>query len=89
MNIAMTIIVALLEGVSIGCLVHLWRQPDSLRRKLLWSVPVLVPLLGPLPYEGVHQRALPDPTSRPESGTDYAWWHSTDHHSDSGHEDGG
>ncbi len=47
------IVIALAEVASVACLVPLWRASASVGRKLLWSVIVLVPVLGPLFYGGL------------------------------------
>ena len=52
---------ALLELVSLGCLVLLWRQRASVVRRGLWTPVVLVPVLGPLFYAGLFD--VPSPQS--------------------------
>jgi hypothetical protein len=41
---------ALVELISAACLVHLWTRPALLRRKVLWSLIVPIPVAGPLAY---------------------------------------
>gem|GEM_PF-3731747 len=49
-----------LELVSVACLVHLWRRaPGGVLHKVVWSVLVLVPVLGPLFYGGLY--SVPEP----------------------------
>jgi hypothetical protein len=40
--------------VSLLCLIHLWRKDGGLAYKLIWSVLVLIPLVGPLFYGGFY-----------------------------------
>ena len=40
----------LLVLISIYCLYSLWRKQIEIRRKLIWSTILLIPLLGPLLY---------------------------------------
>jgi len=49
-------ILAALGLVSFGCLLHLWsaRPSDRLWRRLVWSVLVMIPLVGPLLYGSVY-----------------------------------
>jgi hypothetical protein len=42
------VILAVLEVVSVACVVALWSQRASVTRRLLWTPVVLVPVLGPL-----------------------------------------
>jgi hypothetical protein len=47
------VVFALAELASLGCLVMLWRTPASVGRKTLWTLVVVVPVLGPLFYGGL------------------------------------
>jgi hypothetical protein len=44
-----------LEVVNVLTLVSLWRRPTSLTRKLLWSLVVLLPVVGPIFYGGLFE----------------------------------
>ncbi len=54
------IVMGLVELASVASLVQLWRGERPLSRKVLCSIPVLIPVIGPLLYIG-----LPD--VQPES----------------------
>jgi hypothetical protein len=44
----------ILESFSAACLVHLWMRADAPTwKKLVWTLPVLLPVLGPLLYGGM------------------------------------
>lgn len=44
------------ELISLPCLIHLWiRRDATLPRKLLWTVPVLLPMFGPMLYGAAFQ----------------------------------
>jgi hypothetical protein len=60
MDVSTVFAVGLVQLASLACLVGLWRGKSRLRKKLMWSVPMLFPVLGPLLYIG-----LPD--VQPES----------------------
>lgn len=40
---------------SVICLINLWKHKSNIFAKLLWSVFVFVPLLGPLFYAVIYQ----------------------------------
>ena len=86
MNIPAIIVFVILESLSLACLVHLWHQPDRPLRKLLWSLAVLLPAMGPLLYGGMYQLPPPDPTSRVAPSLNYAATYYLDGHSQ-GHPD--
>ena len=60
MDVSTVLAVGLVQFASLACLVGLWRGKSPLRKKLMWSVPTLLPVVGPLLYIG-----LPD--VQPES----------------------
>jgi hypothetical protein len=44
-----------LELVSVLCALHLWtKAPGSAAKKTLWTVVVLVPIMGPLFYGAIY-----------------------------------
>jgi di/tricarboxylate transporter len=43
-----TLIILLI--ISLYCLYKLWRQHVEIKKKIIWSIIVMVPLLGPLFY---------------------------------------
>lgn len=52
-------VLLLTETISLLCMVSLWRRRDArLRSRVLWSVVLFVPLLGPLLYGSLF-RPLP------------------------------
>ena len=56
-------ILGLSELISILCLFHLWRQSRPVGSKLVWSVVLFLPVLGPILY-GTHDppETLRNPT---------------------------
>jgi len=59
-------ILLLLELVSLGCAIHLWRRRDArIGRKLLWTPIVFVPLVGPIFYGGMFRPPQPDGWRKP------------------------
>ena len=60
---------AILEIISLCCLVHLWVKSDHITKNLLWSVVVLIPLIGPIIYGGLFKLPPPKgPEEDPGSG---------------------
>lgn len=49
-NVYFNTILIILVLISAYCLYSLWRKQIELKRKLIWSILLLVPLLGPLLY---------------------------------------
>ena len=43
------------ELVSLVCLVVLWRRPDSIWKKLLWTAALTLPVVGPLLFGGLYE----------------------------------
>jgi bacteriorhodopsin len=50
-------VLAALGVVSFVCLLHLWfgRRRDGVLRRLVWSVLVMIPLVGPLLYGALYE----------------------------------
>jgi hypothetical protein len=65
-DVEFKIAIGLSEAVSLACLVSLWRGDGRAIAKLLWSLFVLVPLLGPIGFAVWHDPPPPsDPLDRP------------------------
>lgn len=47
------IVVGVLLFVSVAALVSIWTRPLNLKWRLIWSLVVLVPFLGPLVYAAI------------------------------------
>jgi hypothetical protein len=65
------IVLAVVAGIPwFCCLVHLWiRRGASLRRRLIWSVILSLPILGPLLYGSLFVPLDPhSPGTRPVRG---------------------
>lgn len=41
--------------ISLLCLIFLWRKPDTLLRKIIWSFILIIPILGPIFYGGFYK----------------------------------
>jgi hypothetical protein len=54
------VVLVCLFALSLACFVHLWVRPAPVGRKVLWTVIIFLPLLGPLAYGAVF-RGLPRP----------------------------
>jgi hypothetical protein len=52
---ALIAIAALSELVAIWCAVGLWRSRALILKKLLWSLVLLVPVVGPVFYGGMFE----------------------------------
>lgn len=49
------VIAAVSELIGVWCVVGLWRSRVSVVRKLVWTVVLLVPVLGPVFYGGMFE----------------------------------
>jgi len=61
------IVVMVLLFASVAALLSIWTRPDKLTWRLIWSLVVLVPFLGPLVYAAIvimYPRS-PTPVSAP------------------------
>lgn len=47
------IIISISELITVFCGIGLWRQRVSLFRKIIWSLILVVPILGPFFYAGM------------------------------------
>jgi hypothetical protein len=43
-------VIAVPELIGVACIIHLWRRPAPLWKRLFWSPVLLLPLIGPLLY---------------------------------------
>jgi hypothetical protein len=41
--------------ISFFCLFYLWRRPDAVLRKIIWSFILFIPILGPIFYGGFYK----------------------------------
>jgi hypothetical protein len=76
---------ALSLAVSVGLILHLWlRRAGSLGQKILWSVALMVPLLGALFYLALYSAPPVQPEHlRAREHPDL--WAAPTHHDASGH----
>lgn len=49
------VIILLSELIALWCAVGLWRSRASVKRKLLWTMVLLVPFFGPVFYGGMFE----------------------------------
>jgi len=63
------LVVGVLLFASVAALLSIWTRPDKLTWRLIWSLVVLVPFLGPLVYAAVviMYPSSPTPGSAPPS----------------------
>jgi len=60
MTVSQIVVLVLLEALSVGFIIVMWRHhtPDRLRKDLLWTFLLLLPLFGPMMW-GAFYGALP------------------------------
>jgi len=51
----LSIVAAVSELIAIWCAVGLWRSRASILQKLLWSLVLMVPVVGPVFYGGMFE----------------------------------
>jgi len=71
-DLTATIICCISLVVSVVCMPSLWRQPDPWIRRLLWSVIILVPVVGPIAYGGFYSLPHEHHESSPYA---HRFWH--------------
>lgn len=55
------ILLGLFWTISFVCLFYLWRRPDSLVKKIVWSFILFIPFFGPVFYGGLYKPPPPHP----------------------------
>ena len=75
------------ELISAYCLYGLWRGQDKIFGKLLWSLVLPVPFLGPIFYGGFHNPPPPQADDLKTPFTDETYWEDTNAHEHVGHGD--
>ena len=61
MNTPILVVASCAELIGLALVIHLWRQRASVVLKLLWTLVLLIPLLGPLLYGGLFEVPSPQP----------------------------
>jgi hypothetical protein len=41
--------------IALGCMYNLWKKPDSLQKRFVWTFIILFPFLGPIFYGGFYR----------------------------------
>lgn len=62
MDLAGPVLLAISGLLTLACWASLWRGPDRLLAKLVWTALSALPVAGPLLYAGVHD----PPSVQPE-----------------------
>lgn len=75
------------EIISAYCLYNLWRGKDKILTKLLWSIVLPAPFLGPISYGGFHNPPPPKADDLKAPFTGESNWEDTSAHEHVGHGD--
>lgn len=87
MDIVFLAIVGISEVISIFCLYRLWKGHDKTFVKLLWSLVLAIPFLGPIFYGGFHNAPAPQSDDLKAPFTSETFWEDTHAHEHVGHGD--
>lgn len=71
------VIVGISEIISLYCIYKLWKGCDKFLKKVLWSFILVIPLLGPIFYGGMHNPPPPQSEDLKTPFTGETFWEDT------------